>query len=87
MHYLDNSATTKPYKAVIETVSWMFEHTYANPASLHGLGFQAEQTAEDARKKLADELHAKPSEIIFTSGGTEANNLAIQTKAYHHFGY
>jgi cysteine desulfurase len=77
MYYLDNSATTKPYKEVIETVSWMLEHTYANPASLHGLGFRAEQTVEDAREKLADELHAKPAEIIFTSGGTEANNLAI----------
>lgn len=77
MHYLDNSATTKPFAEVTKIVSWMMENTYANPASLHGLGFQAEKVVENARHLISEELNVSSSEIIFTSGGTEANNLAI----------
>ncbi|MCH5583908.1 cysteine desulfurase [Shimazuella sp. AN120528] len=88
MHYLDNSATTKPFKEVIELMGRVMEHTYANPASLHGLGFKAEKIVENARHLIAKELNAIPSEIVFTSGGTEANNLAIQgvAKAYQNRG-
>lgn len=77
MHYLDNSATTKPFAEVIKTVNWTMENAYANPASLHKLGFKAEKVVENARQLIAEELNAVPSEIIFTSGGTEANNLAV----------
>lgn len=77
MHYLDNSATTKPFAEVIKTVNWAMENAYANPASLHELGFRAEKVVENARQLIAEELNAAPSEIIFTSGGTEANNLAV----------
>jgi cysteine desulfurase len=88
MHYLDNSATTKPFAEVAKTVSWMMEHAYANPASLHGLGFQAEKVVENARRFIAEELNVSSSEIIFTSGGTEANNLAIYgvARAYQNRG-
>lgn len=78
MHYLDNSATTQPYQEVIEAVSYHMQHHYGNPSSLHKLGHQAEQVADEARQVIANELHATPSEIIFTSGGTEANNFAIR---------
>ncbi|WP_028775372.1 cysteine desulfurase family protein [Shimazuella kribbensis] len=88
MHYLDNSATTKPFPEVIQSMAWTMEHNYANPASLHRLGFKAEKVVEDTRKMVADELHASPSEVIFTSGGTEANNLAIYgvARAYQNRG-
>jgi cysteine desulfurase len=88
MHYLDNSATTKPFSEVIQSIAWMMEHNYANPASLHSLGFEAEKVVENTRKIVADELHASSSEVIFTSGGTEANNLAIYgiARAYRNRG-
>jgi cysteine desulfurase len=88
MHYLDNSATTQPYLEVIETVSYHMQHHYGNPSSLHRLGFQAEQVVEEARQIVAKELHATASEVIFTSGGTEANNFAITgvTKSYQNRG-
>jgi cysteine desulfurase len=88
MHYFDNSATTKPFPEVIEILSSVMDNTYANPASLHRLGFEAEQLVEKAREIVATELNAVPAEIIFTSGGTEANNLAIRgvTSAYQNRG-
>ncbi len=76
-HYLDNSATTNvcasAAKAAMETMTAHF----GNPSSLHTLGFEAEQKLLDARKTVAGMLKAKPEEIIFTSGGTEANNMAL----------
>lgn len=88
MYYLDNSATTKAYPEVIETLIHSMEQHYGNPASLHRLGYQAEQLVEEARQIVSNELNAAPSEIIFTSGGTEANNFAIKgvVKAYQNRG-
>ncbi len=75
--YLDNSATTKPYKEVIaETVKYMEIH-YGNPSSLHRMGMTAEKALKDARKSAAASLGAKEEEIYFTSGGTEADNMAL----------
>lgn len=75
MIYLDNSATTKPKKEVIDAFVKVNEHFYANPASLHEMGNQAEDLLETARNQLKELLHME--QIIFTSGGTEANNLAL----------
>ena len=75
--YLDNSATTKPYKEVIaETVKYMETH-YGNPSSLHRMGITAEKALKEARKSTAASLGAKEEEIYFTSGGTEADNMAL----------
>lgn len=75
MIYLDNSATTKPKKEVLDTFVKVNEQFYANPSSLHALGNQAEDLLETARSQLKELLNME--EIIFTSGGTEANNLAL----------
>ena len=77
MIYLDNNATTRPYPDVIEAMSRHFHDSYGNPGSRHAAGRRARQALEDARESLARILGAAPSEVIFTSGGTEATNLAI----------
>ncbi len=76
-HYLDNSATTKVSKAAAEKAMELMLNCYANPSSLHSFGFKAAKELESARASVAQVLGADPSEIHFTSGGTEANNLAI----------
>lgn len=75
--YLDNSATTKPHKEVVEEVSRCMEQFFANPSSAHRLGVEAEKKLKAAREQIASFLKAKPQEIIFTSGGSEANNMAV----------
>lgn len=75
--YLDNSATTKPHKEVVAEVANCMELYFANPSSSHRLGFEAEKKLKNAREKVAGAIKAKPQEIIFTSGGSEANNLAV----------
>ncbi len=76
-HYLDNSATTMVSKAAAQKATELMCENFANPSSLHSLGFKAAKELEAAREKVAGVLGADPSEIYFTSGGTEANNLAI----------
>ena len=75
--YLDNSATTKPCKEAIEKMMFVLENVYGNPSSLHKVGFEAEKEITYARKTIAKLLGADTDEIIFTSGGTEANNTAV----------
>ncbi len=75
--YLDNNATTQPAPKVCATVNDANEHLWGNPSSIHRFGQQARHKIELARAQLASLLSAKPSEILFTSGGTESNNLAI----------
>ncbi len=75
--YLDNSATTKPCGKAIEYMNDALNNNWGNPSSLHLLGMNAENIVSSARECIAKSLNAKPSEIIFTSGGTEANNTAI----------
>ncbi len=76
-HYLDNSATTRVSEnSAMKAVELMREN-FGNPSSLHSFGFEAEKELEAAREKIANLINAKENEIYFTSGGTEANNLAL----------
>lgn len=74
--YLDNSATTKPTVGVQDKMVQAFGD-YGNPSSMHRLGVKAEQYIKEAAVTIANSLKVEPKEIIFTSGGTEANNLAL----------
>lgn len=75
--YLDNAATTRPYDSVRRIMSDTLEIEYGNPSSMHNMGVRAEKYVKDAAEIIAKNLKADPREIIFTSGGTESNNLAI----------
>jgi cysteine desulfurase len=75
--YLDNSATTKPCEECVKAVTNMLENCWGNPSSLHRLGIDAMKEVITARSAIAQSLGAEREEIIFTSGGTEANNLAV----------
>ena len=75
--YLDNTATTRPLPEVVDVMSRHFLESYGNPGSRHAEGRTARQPLEEARESIADILGADPKEVIFTSGGTEATNLAI----------
>ncbi|WP_153732993.1 cysteine desulfurase family protein [Sporosarcina obsidiansis] len=75
--YLDYAATTPMHPAVLERFTAVLTDTYGNPSSTHQFGRQAKKLLEEARKILALSIGASPNEIIFTSGGTEADNLAI----------
>ena len=75
--YLDNSATTRPYPEVIQEMQRIMAEEYGNASSLHRRG-RAERIMSSSRQVLAEILGVKSGEIIFTSGGTESNNLAIQ---------
>ena len=76
--YLDNAATTKPCgEAVSAAVDAMTEN-YGNPSSLHRAGLDAQLAVDKARKAIAASIGADSSEIYFTSGATESNNLALR---------
>ena len=75
--YLDNSATTQVAEPAAKAVYEMLVSCYGNPSSLHRKGLEAENRITAARKSLAKLLDCDPAEITFTSGGTEANNLAL----------
>lgn len=76
--YLDNSATTKPYKEVIEKMVYALSTDYANPSSLHKKGIEVEKNIKEIRRNIARTLGVKDKEIYFTSGGTESNNAIIR---------
>lgn len=76
-HYLDNSATTRVSEAAANKALVLMRENFGNPSSLHSFGFSAEKELDFARSTIAQAINAKESEIYFTSGGTEANNLAI----------
>jgi cysteine desulfurase len=75
--YLDNAATTRPHPQVVEAVMRALTQDYGNPSSLHGLGVAAERLVDAAREAVARSVGVAPEEIVFTSGGTEANVLAL----------
>ena len=75
--YFDNSATTRQLDSVTETMVEMMKECWGNPSSLYTAGFEAEKRVKAARKTVADSFGADPSEIVFTSGGTEGDNTAI----------
>lgn len=76
--YLDNAATTRVRDEVIEKMQSALANCYGNPSSTHGFGRTAKTAIETARKTIAKYLNAQPSEIIFTSGGTEADNMILR---------
>lgn len=75
--YLDNAASTPPLPEVLAAVAHAMTDLYANPSSAHGLGAAAARALEQARGEVAALLRAQPSEIVFCSGGTEANALGL----------
>ncbi len=75
--YLDNSSTTQAYKSCAELVGDIMYNSYGNPSSLHRKGIEAEKLIKHAKEQIADTLKVSPNDIYFTSGGTEADNLAI----------
>jgi cysteine desulfurase len=76
--YFDNAATTSLDPQVLEVMMPYYTEIYGNGSSIHGMGRKAKSAVENARKKVAEILHTSPSEIFFTSGGTEANNTVIR---------
>lgn len=86
--YLDYNATTPVDPEVAQVMEPFLRELFGNPSSVHQYGTQTRLAVERARKQVADLIGARPFEIIFTSGGTESNNLAIQgaARARHHLG-
>ncbi len=80
--YLDHSATTPTDPRVLEAMLPYFSDVYGNASSSHRFGKKAEQAVEDARESIARILNCKPSEMVFTSGGTESDNLALRGAAW-----
>ena len=76
--YLDNSATTPVDPRVAEVMARSLTHVFGNPSSVHSFGQQARAAVDRSRREVAALINARPNEVIFTSGGTEANNLAIR---------
>ena len=74
---MDNSATTKCCGQAMELMIRLLTEEYGNPSSLHSMGARAEAYVKEAKEKIAKTLKASEKEIVFTSGGTESNNLAI----------
>lgn len=77
--YLDSAATTQMREEVIERMTSVMKESYGNPSSTHSYGRSAKSLIEQARKTVAGYLNVQASEIIFTSGGTEADNLALNS--------
>ena len=77
--YLDNNATTAPLDSVNDIVRFAMETLWGNPSSIHRVGQEARHKVDLARESVAKLINCLPSEITFTSGGTEAANLAIQS--------
>ncbi|KGJ49226.1 cysteine desulfurase [Clostridium sp. NCR] len=82
--YLDNSATTKPYEKVVEKMVYALTTDYANPSAVHKKGVEVEKNIKKIRQEIARSIGCKDKEIIFTSGGTEANNTIIRGIANLH---
>jgi cysteine desulfurase len=76
--YLDNNATTRVAPEVLDAMLPCYQGAYGNASSVHALGQEAKGLLDNARQQLAHLLNAEPNEIVFTSGGTESDNLAIR---------
>ncbi|WP_245954837.1 cysteine desulfurase family protein [Paenibacillus flagellatus] len=86
MLYFDHCATTPPYEEVVDAVREVMDRHFGNPSSIHRIGIDAERLLAKAREQVARLLGAHPDEIVFTSGGTESNNLAVIGTALQHGG-
>ncbi len=86
--YLDNSATTRVSDNVLKLIMEAMQKDYGNPSSLHNMGMEAENLIKEAKKTIATTLHCQEKELLFTSCGTESDNLAILgvAKAYQRDG-
>lgn len=82
--YLDNAATTRVSDGVVAVMERTFTEDYGNPSSKHNKGFDAEKYIREAQTIIASSLKCKPKEIVFTSGGTESNNMALIGTALAH---
>ena len=80
--YLDHAATTPTHPEVVKAMLPYFTDAFGNPSSIHSYGQEAKEAIEEARTKLAELIGARSEEIIFTSGGTEADNFALKGGAY-----
>ena len=80
--YADNAATTKMSQRAVEAMLPYMTEVYGNPSSLHTMGQEAKEALEDARSRIARVLNCEPREVIFTSGGSEADNQAIRSAAW-----
>jgi cysteine desulfurase len=78
VHYLDNAATTPVRPAAVEAMLPIYTETYGNPSGAHRMARDANHVLDDARATMAEVLGAEPGQIVFTAGGTEADNLAIR---------
>src|SRR6476661_3296582 len=76
--YLDNSATTPIAPEVLDAMLPYLREKFGNASSIHAFGQEAKAAVDKARHQVAGLINARPNEIVFTSGGTEANNLAIR---------
>ncbi|SFI71918.1 cysteine desulfurase [Kaistella treverensis] len=81
--YLDNAATTPLSEEVIDTMVAVLKTNYGNPSSTHSFGQEAKILLENVRREVANYLHVSPAEIIFTSCGTESNNMIIKSCVNH----
>ena len=77
MIYLDYSATTPVLDEVLDSYTKVTKEYFGNPNSMHSLGVKSNELLKSATKQISDILHIKESELIFTSGSTESNNLAL----------
>src|SRR6202158_2750123 len=75
--YFDHNATTPVAPEVLEKLASCLGQVYGNASSIHHFGQAAKQRLEAARRQIAASLHANPAEVVFTSGGTEADNMAV----------
>ena len=82
--YLDNAATTPMAPEIVEMMSKMMNTNFANPSSVHSFGRESKIIVENARKSIANLLNTSPGSIFFTSGGTEADNMAIKCGIHDH---
>ena len=80
--YLDNAATTALDPEVLNVMLPIMQEHYGNPSSIHAMGRKTRTAIENARKAIAKLLNAQPGEIFFTSGGTEADNMAIHGSVF-----
>jgi cysteine desulfurase len=83
--YFDNAASTRVDPRVIDVMAPYWSERYGNPSSLHTAGRQAREAIEEARRTIAECIGSYPDEVVFTSGGTEANNLAIKGIAFSRY--
>jgi len=82
LYYLDNAASTPLHEEVIKTMEKIMQLQFGNPSAAHSLGRAAKSTIEQVRKQVSEMLHCEANEIVFTSGGTEANNLILRAAVH-----